>query len=82
MRKFIVLLTFGSESIAIHHWFVPELSYSIDAQDFLPLLSPCVDQKVSECGQEAQEYLLEAMGLEVIAPSDPLEFTVISVEEA
>ena len=82
MHKFTASLTLGSESLIIHHWFVPGLSYSIEAQDFLPLLSPCVGQKVSQCGQEAQDYLLEAMGLEVIAPSDPLEFTVISVEEA
>ena len=82
MNKFVVSLTLDGESITIHHWFVPGLSYSIEAQDFLPLLSPCVGQKVSECGQEAQEYILDALGLEVIAPSDPLEFTVISVEEA
>ena len=81
MRKFIVLLTLGSESLAIHYWFVEELDYSIDAQDFLPLLSPCVGKTVSECSNNAQTYILDDMGLEVLAPSDPLDFTVISVEE-
>ena len=81
MRKFLINFADVEEEFEIAYWFVEGLDHSIEAQDFLPLLYPFVGQKVSQCSQEAQTYLLESIGLEGISPSDPLECTVISVEE-
>ena len=81
MRKFLINFTDGEEQFEIAYWFVEGLDHSVEAQDFLPLLSPLVGQKVSQCSQEAQTYLLDIIGLEGIAPTDSLECIILSVEE-
>jgi len=81
MRKFLINFADGEEEFEITYYFVEGLDHSVGAQDFLPLLSPLVGQKVSQCSQETQTYLLDGIGLMGISPTDPLECIILSVEE-
>ena len=77
MRSFKVIATVDGQAWTAIHVFADGQSKTVTADEFLSLMQASVGKTLSECTEEARDYLLT----NILDEDAPLTSTVDSVEE-